>query len=238
MFCAAVLSLACGKEGPIVVLPPPTPARLGDVYTGTASWYGRPYHGRRTSSGEVYDMHGLTAAHLSLPFDTVLRVTNPANGRSVDVRVNDRGPFVDGRFLDLSRAAAEAIGMIGPGTAKVLAEVVETPSGTRAQAAARGAASPATAGGVEAPSRSRPAPVAGVWSVQAGSFRIENNALRLLERLESAGFAAAIRPVTAESEVFYRVTAGDFGDVVEAQRHLQVVRAAGFDGIVLRKYSD
>jgi len=91
---------------------------------GTASWYGLPFHGRKTASGETYDMNGLTCAHRTLPFGTVLLVTNLGNGRSVRVRVTDRGPFVSGRIVDLSRGAAVALGMLDTGTAQVSLKVV------------------------------------------------------------------------------------------------------------------
>ncbi|WP_207877694.1 septal ring lytic transglycosylase RlpA family protein [Pseudomonas sp. 32_A] len=87
--------------------------------TGTASYYGARHHGKRTASGEPFNQHGLTAAHRSLPFGTRVRVTNLANQRSVVVRINDRGPHTRGRLIDLSRAAAEKIGMIRSGTARV-----------------------------------------------------------------------------------------------------------------------
>jgi rare lipoprotein A len=92
---------------------------------GVASWYGYPHHGRLTASGRRFDMYGLTAAHRTLPLGTRLRVTNLNNGRAVIVTVTDRGPFVKQRVLDLSYAAARAIGMIGPGTAPVRLEILE-----------------------------------------------------------------------------------------------------------------
>jgi rare lipoprotein A len=98
---------------------PPAPRPDGPTQTGEASWYGRQHHGKRTASGEVYDMNKLTAAHRTLPLGTRVRVTNVDNGRSVDVRINDRGPFVDGRVLDLSRAAAERLGALGEGVIRV-----------------------------------------------------------------------------------------------------------------------
>ncbi len=91
---------------------------------GTASWYGLPFHGRKTANGETYDMNGLTCAHRTLPFGTILLVTNLGNGRSVRVRVTDRGPFVSGRIVDLSRGAAVALGMLDTGTAQVSLKVV------------------------------------------------------------------------------------------------------------------
>ena len=92
---------------------------------GVASWYGPGFHGRRTASGERYNQRELTAAHKTLPFGTSIRVTNVDNGKSVVVRITDRGPFVRGRVIDLSRAAAEAIGMMGAGTAKVELSTLE-----------------------------------------------------------------------------------------------------------------
>jgi len=92
--------------------------------TGTASYYGRKFHGRRTASGERYDMHAMTAAHPSLAFGTVVRVTHLKNGRSVTVRINDRGPFIRGRIIDLSFAAAKTIGMLADGLARVRIAVV------------------------------------------------------------------------------------------------------------------
>jgi len=92
--------------------------------TGVASYYGRRFHGRLTANGERFNMRAMTAAHKTLPFGTMVRVTNPSNGRSVVVRINDRGPFIPGREIDLSRGAAEAIGMIQRGHARVELELV------------------------------------------------------------------------------------------------------------------
>jgi rare lipoprotein A len=94
------------------------------VLTGVASWYGPGFHGRTTANGEQYNMHDMTAAHKSLKFGTRVKVTNENNGRSVVVRINDRGPYVGSRIIDLSKSAAQAIDMIGPGTASVTVEVL------------------------------------------------------------------------------------------------------------------
>lgn len=94
------------------------------VLEGTASYYADEFHGRQTSNGETYDMHALTAAHRTLPFNTLLKVTNLGNGRSIVVRVNDRGPFKEGRIVDLSYEAARRLEMIGPGTALVRLQIV------------------------------------------------------------------------------------------------------------------
>jgi rare lipoprotein A len=116
-----VLLAACGGS-----LPPPL-TDVSDSWseTGIASWYGPGFHGKRTASGEVYDMDDLTAAHKRLPFGTVVLVENLDNGRRTEVRINDRGPFVHNRVIDLSRGAARAIGMLGPGTARVRLSVAK-----------------------------------------------------------------------------------------------------------------
>lgn len=101
-----------------------SPSLAATVQTGTASWYGPGLQGNPTANGETFNMHELTAAHRSLPFGTRVKVTNNHNGKSVIVRINDRGPFVGGRIIDLSRAAAEEISMIGRGTATVTLEIL------------------------------------------------------------------------------------------------------------------
>lgn len=131
--------------------------RPGFVERGIASWYGEKFHGRATASGETYDMHALTAAHKELPLGTVVDVKNLDNGRSVRVRINDRGPFARGRIIDLSRAAAREIGMIGPGTARVEIHVLDP--------RVRLADSPR-------------------YTVQVGAFRQRHNAEELRKRLE------------------------------------------------------
>jgi rare lipoprotein A len=114
-----VLMSGCASSGS---KKPPAP---GTTLTGVASWYGPGFHGRRTSNGERYDMNRLTAAHKTLPFGTLVEVRNLDNDRSVVVRINDRGPHVKRRIIDLSRAAAEAIGMVGPGTARVSLKILQ-----------------------------------------------------------------------------------------------------------------
>jgi rare lipoprotein A len=141
---------------------PPVPRRAsvpvpGDSETGVASWYGRPYHGRQAANGEVYDMETLVAAHRTLPFDTWVRVLNLANEQSVEVRIIDRGPFVDGRIIDLSHAAAQAIGLIGPGIARVRVEVTRAP----------------------------PVRTPAAFAVQVGAYRDRENAERIRTRMEA-----------------------------------------------------
>ena len=97
---------------------------MGYTEEGNASWYGNPFHGRRASNGEIYDMYKLTAAHRTLPFETMVRVTNLSNSKSTVVRITDRGPFVENRIIDLSQAAAREIESIGPGVVRVRLEVL------------------------------------------------------------------------------------------------------------------
>ncbi len=101
---------------------------VGAKETGLASWYGHPYHGRAAADGEIYDMETLVAAHRTLRFNTWVRVTNLDNGKTVEVRIIDRGPFVDGRIIDLSHAAAKAIDLIGPGVAEVQLDIIAAPA--------------------------------------------------------------------------------------------------------------
>jgi len=131
---AALLLSACAHKKQARTPPPPpsrasvpADAKLGAVENGIASWYGHPYHGRRTADGETYDMETLVAAHRTLPFNTWVRVYNLNNNKTVDVRIIDRGPFVDGRIIDLSHAAAQSIDMIGTGIAQVRVEIIKTP---------------------------------------------------------------------------------------------------------------
>jgi rare lipoprotein A len=164
--------------------PPPStesqPATPG-IYTeeGVASWYGVPFNGHRTSNGEIYDMHQLTAAHRTLPFNSVVRVTNLRNGLQTEVRINDRGPFVADRIIDLSLSAAQAIDMIGTGTARVRLELV---SGSN--------------------------PAIGYFGVQVGAFRVQENAQRLRDQLSQRYSSVSIAEYDSPNGLFYRVRVG------------------------------
>ncbi len=140
-----------------------------EVQEGLASWYGGKFQGRRTASGELFDTLQFTAAHRTLPFGTLVLVTNLRNGRSVTVRINDRGPFVQGRIIDLSMAAATSIGLTGEGVTPVRIE--------RAPVAVAGPAADAVSGRA--------------FRLQLGSFRERANAERLLARLRETGIAEA-----------------------------------------------
>jgi len=145
---------------------------------GIASWYGHPYHGRHSASGEIYNMYDMTAAHRTLPFGTQVRVHDLQNGHDVDVRINDRGPFVEGRIIDLSYAAAQAMGMTG--IARVKLEILGL--------------------GVS----SEPA----VFAVQVGAFRDPANAARLKTRIESSFAPVVIQSFDRGDGLFYRVRVG------------------------------
>jgi rare lipoprotein A len=126
---AALLLSACAhKKHARIPPPPPPPVVVGATETGIASWYGHPYDGRRAADGEIYNMETLVAAHRTLPFNTWVRVYNLNNNKTVDVRIIDRGPFIDGRVIDLSHAAAQTIDMIGPGIAQVRVEIIRPPA--------------------------------------------------------------------------------------------------------------
>jgi peptidoglycan lytic transglycosylase len=174
--------------------PPPAaerqPALPGEyVEEGVASWYGIPFNGHRTSNGEIYDMRQFTAAHRTLPFGAVVRVTNLRNGRSTEVRINDRGPFVANRVIDLSQSAAEAIDMVGPGTAPVRLEMI---SGSN--------------------------PVAGFFAVQVGAFQLADNAERLRARLATNYSPINIVVLDSPNGPFYRVRVGRVPTEVAARQ--------------------
>lgn len=179
---------ACRKKK--VQAQAPLPPAIGEAETGLASWYGEPFDGRPTASGEIYDMNGMTAAHRTLPFQTWVRVTNLENDLFTTVRINDRGPFIHGRIIDLSRAAAEAIDMVGVGTALVRLEIVQQPAGE-------------SAGG-------------GVYSVQVGAFLVEENAMRLQARLAPRFGDVFIQTHLAPDGFYYRVRVGRLATLQEA----------------------
>jgi len=164
LLAAPWLLISCAKKKSVRV---PAPPRIGALETGIASWYGPPYHGRRAASGEIYDMEKLTAAHRTLPFNTWVEVTNLANGKKVRVRITDRGPFVGGRIIDLSRAAAREIDMIGPGIAKVRLEVISPPGNPPANPAAN------------------PPAAVGLYAVQIGAYLNRAGAERMQKTLQN-----------------------------------------------------
>jgi len=181
---------------------------------GIASWYGTKFHGRSTSSGEPYDMYAMTAAHKTLPLPVYVRVTHRGNGRSIIVRVNDRGPFIGDRIIDLSYAAAVRLGMHNEGTALVDVEVVDGASGQPALLAAVNPQTPVA----------EPQPV---W-VQVGAFSEQANAARLKSRLENKGVHdVVLAPEGRSGRQVYRVRVGPLHEVEDVERMLERVRELG-----------
>ena len=173
---------------------------------GIASWYGVPFHGRRAADGEIYDMKKFTAAHRTLPFDSVVRVTNLSNGLQTEVRIIDRGPFVNDRIIDLSEAAAKALGMIGPGTAPVRLELVS------------GATS-----------------LAGYFAVQVGAFTDRANAERLKAQLQGRYQPVAIQSYDSPKGQFFRVRVGSLPSESAAEQFARKLATEdGFHTFVIR----
>ncbi len=198
---------------------------------GIASWYGKKFHGKRTSTGEAYDMYAMTAAHKTLPIPCYARVRNLRNGSSVVVRVNDRGPFLENRLIDLSYAAASRLGILATGTGLVEVEAIDLEAPTTLQAKAPSApavasAEPAVVTTVSlhaAPAPRLPTPEI---YVQVGAFSDLDNAERQRSALYRAGFAG----VTIESEAnLHRVRLGPVPDVEASDALLRRASSAGFD---------
>ena len=213
-------------------------AVLGETYTpllpeaalserGLASWYGRKFHGRRTASGELYNMYAMTAAHPTLPLPSFARISNPANGRSVIVRVNDRGPFVKGRIVDLSYTAAQKLGVLGVSTVELMRI---TPDEIRRGAWQRNTpGAPPVIEGDEPPAAPVAAPAQpgtagrGFW-LQLGAFRDRQGAEQLQGQAGAAidGFAPML--AVFNENALYRLQAGPFASRDEAQRAAERVR--------------
>ncbi|MDL2307291.1 septal ring lytic transglycosylase RlpA family protein [Desulfovibrio sp. OttesenSCG-928-C06] len=168
------------------------------VEEGIASWYGPDFHGKQTANGERYDMHGMTAAHKLLPFGTMVRVTSLENGKSVIVRINDRGPFVDNRIIDLTRSGAEAIDMLGPGTARVRIETI---------------------GAVQGLSKGE---LQGKFYVQIGAFSKEANAVGLVQTMGGRGQKA--RNYFSTKVNMWRVQVGPFPELSGAEKAADSLR--------------
>jgi rare lipoprotein A len=186
--------------------PSPLPVPAGYTEEGNASWYGEPFHGRRASNGEIYDMYRLTAAHKTLPFETMVRVTNLNNGKSTTVRITDRGPFIENRVIDLSLAAAREIDSVGAGVVPVRVEVL---------------------GGVD--------PTGGFFTVQIGAFRDRANAERLRDRLSTFYSPIFIQQFDSPDGLFYRVRVGKVAGEDEARQFGEQLRSReGFTPFVVR----
>ena len=188
--------------------------------SGLASWYGDPFHGRKTANGETYNMHGISAAHKTLPFNTVVNVRNLDNGRDIRVRINDRGPFVRNRVIDLSYGAARQIGLVGPGTARV--ELIALGAVTDANESV-------TANRTYAPVDYN----SGKFTFQVGAFRDRGNAERLKLKLGSAYKNAHICTFDAGDGLYYRVRVGDFASLEEARKGEEILLRNGYPAFVV-----
>ena len=189
---------------------------------GIASWYGEDFHGKTTSSGEIYDMHGISAAHKILPLHTLVQVRNLANGKSLVVRINDRGPFVPGRIIDLSVAAAKELGVYGPGTAEVEIEALGT----------------VRPGASETPLQAMYLPVdydKGTYAIQVGAFGDRGNAERLAQELGQTYEHAEIKPsyVPESRQKLYRVLVGKCTSLEQAEMYQNTLKSKGFENIFI-----
>jgi peptidoglycan lytic transglycosylase len=183
-------------------------SRTGGGETGTASWYGKEFQGRPTSSKEVFDMNDMTAAHRTLPFGSYVMVTNLGNDRSVVVRINDRGPFVRGRIIDLSYGAATVLGIVGPGTARVRLEVLN---------------------GFKEPAASKPGEI---W-IQVGAFSVQENAYAIKKRLDRSFRGVAVTRFKTERTTYFRVRVR--ADEATADKLALRLAGEGYPVIIVRE---
>ena len=195
----AVVTISCAGKRPA------EPPSAGGYQTGLASWYGHPYHGRIAASGEVYNMNRMTAAHRTLPFDTQVRVTNVNNGKQVEVRINDRGPFVPDRIIDLSYAAAKNLGMIAPGIIPVRLDIL---------------------GQIFADK--------GRYTVQVGAFSENGNARALKERLDGRFSPVFINSDQSPWGPIYRVRVGRLAEKEEAAKLAKALADEGLEALITR----
>ncbi len=203
----------------------PLPTAKGYVEEGYASWYGPKFHGRRTSSGEPFNMHDLTAAHRTLPFGTYVKVTRLDNGKWVIVRINDRGPFIKNRIIDLSWKAAKQLGMIRDGTVKVRVEALQPAT-----------LSPYAHNEDNWILQPVPSFTAGPFEIQVASFTNIANALRLKKRLKNRFDYATVVPFHCNGTTYYRVRVGAFKDIKTARKALRKIQQSGFfDAFVIAK---
>lgn len=196
----------------------PVPHARGFSQEGIASWYGRKFHGRKTSNGEIYNMYAMTAAHKTLPLGTWVRVHNRNNGKQIDVRVNDRGPFVRGRIIDLSYSAAKKIGIVGPGTAPV-------------KIVALGAAASESTAKDAPPAKFVPVDYyRGNFTFQVGAFKNRLNAERLKMKLSARYRNAHIAEFDNGDGIFYRVRVGRCSTLEQAEAYEKILVNDGYPG--------
>jgi len=194
-----------GTVVPFEPQPVVRPSRF--VQTGVASWYGPGFHGKRTANGEIYDQNALTAAHQSLPLGTQVMVTNLENGQAIEVRINDRGPFVAGRIIDLSLAAAKSIGVYAPGTALVRIEVLSAPTPR----------------------------LTVLYAVQVGSYTDADKASNLKQALTQHFSSVYISPLSSRRFRYYQVRLGPFAERVQAEHQARSAARAGLQSVVVEE---
>lgn len=182
-----------------------SPYAAGYVERGIASWYGEDFHGKPTSSGEIYNMYDLTAAHKLMPLGTVAKITNLENDQSVVVKINDRGPFIDGRIIDLSYSAAREIGMAEKGLSRVEIKVLKWGESLSD------------------------------FTVQVGSFELEENAIRLKEKLNRRYKDVYIKTFGTKDKQYYRVRVGSTKDIKRAEYLAEKLSEEGFTYFITRK---
>jgi len=204
-----VLATGCSVPASRVRAPSFPEAPLSQ--TGMASWYGPGFHGKATTSGEIYDQNQFTAAHQTLPLGTRVMVTNLENGSAVEVTVNDRGPFAKGRILDLSYAAAQALNMVGPGTALVRLDVIDSPVRIRAIRSSLD------------------------YTLQLGSFAQWENARQLRDRVKQSFEDVTIATLQSRDATYYRVNLGTFASRAEAEARARELAQAGYSVIIMEK---
>ena len=195
----------------------PVPNSHGFSQRGKASWYGKKFHGRKTANGEIYNMYAISAAHKTLPLGTYVRVHNLKNNRSIDVRINDRGPFVRGRIIDLSYTAAKKLGVVGPGTAPVKITALGTPVRSKTKKGTIRSYVPLDY-------------YKGDFTVQIGAFTDRNNAERLKQKLDLTYKNTHITIYKNGDETFYRVRVGRCSTLQKAIEYENKLIENGFEG--------
>lgn len=211
-YCLLVLLLlAVGCSLPSARVRAPRPPEVPLSQVGIASWYGPGFHGKPTASGGIYNQNDFTAAHQTLPLGTRVMVTNMENGSATEVTINDRGPFAKERIIDLSYAAAQALDMIGPGTALVRIDVVDSP----------------------APMRSIRTSLN--YTLQLGSFSQLENAQQLRDQLAKSFTDVTINPLKSKDATYYRVNLGSFPSRADAEERARQVAHAGYSVIIMEK---
>jgi rare lipoprotein A len=204
-----IVMFGCAVPPAKVRVTPPPEGRLSQV--GIASWYGPGFHGKATTSGAIYNQYEFTAAHQTLPLGTRVMVTNLETGSATEVTINDRGPFAKNRVIDLSYSAAEAINMLGPGTALVRVDIIDSP---RPLQAIRGSLD---------------------YTLQLGSFSQLENAHQLRDRVANSFTDVSIALLQSKDTTYYRVQLGSFTNRADAEARARQVAQAGYSVIVMEK---